>query len=126
MHQTTLSLLRASAALSSHTPSPTSGLPRPTLADTHLFLLKQLLILKQQIVRFDIEFVSPESDLDFTVLTSTFADVRGSTFNALFANLANPARLLGGIQALVPRVVENMLDAKVELDSRLRLSLIHI
>lgn len=39
---------------------------------------------------------------------------------SLFANLANPGRLLGGIQALVPRVVENMLDAKVELDTRLR------
>lgn len=109
----------------SHIPSPQSGLPRPTQADAHLFLLKQLLILKQQILAFDIEFVSPESALDFTSLTSTFADLRigganAITFGSLFANLTNPGRLIGGIGALVPRVVENMLDAKVELDAQLR------
>lgn len=83
--------------------------------DAQLFLLQQLLILKQQIVAFDIEFVTPEVSLDFSSVTSTFWELRerGGLFNPL-----NLARLVGG--GLVPRVVENMIDAKVELDGRLR------
>lgn len=82
-----------------------------------MFLLKQLLILKQQIVAFDIEYVSAQADVnfDFSNITNTFFELRerGGLFNP-----GNLLRLVGG--ALVPRVVENMLDAKAELDARLR------
>ncbi|KAL9055691.1 MAG: hypothetical protein Q9162_003417 [Coniocarpon cinnabarinum] len=83
--------------------------------DGQLFLLRQLLILKQQIVAFDIEFVTPEIDVDFSGITSTFWELRerGGLFNA-----TNLVRLLGN--SLMPRVVENMLDAKAELDAQLR------
>ncbi|OAT06707.1 golgi complex component Cog3 [Blastomyces gilchristii SLH14081] len=105
VHQTTLSLHAASTQISTKT-SPT---------DAQLFLIKHLLLLKQQIVAFDIEFVSPDISIDFSSVTNTFWELRerGGLFNP-----RNLMRLLGG--GLLPRVVENMLDAKVELDGRLR------
>lgn len=105
MHSTTTSLLTASTQISSRA-SPT---------DANLFLIAHLLRLKQQIVAFDIEFVTPEVTFDFFSLTNTFYELRER------GNLWNPAswvRLVGG--GLMPRVVENMLDAKAELDGRLR------
>ncbi|KAB8360657.1 hypothetical protein FH972_024395 [Carpinus fangiana] len=101
VHQTTLSLANAAKQIA----------VKGTATDSQLFLLKQLLILKQQIVAFDIEFVQPEMNLDFSSITSTFWELRerGGLFNAVY----NAGRLM-------PRVVENMLDAKAELDSRLR------
>ena len=106
VHQTTLSLTSASASISAKT-SP---------ADGQLFLLRHLLLLKSQIVAFDIEFVTPDIVFDFSGLGNTFYELRerGGLFN-----YRNWLRLFstGG---LLPRVVENMLDAKVELDGRLR------
>ena len=83
--------------------------------DGQLFLIKHLLILKQQIVAFDIEFVTPDVSFDFSGVTNTFWELRerGGLFNP-----RNLVRLVG--RGLVPRVVENMLDAKAELDGRLR------
>lgn len=77
--------------------------------------MSHLLILKQQIVAFDIEYVAPDVSLDFSGVTSTFFELRerGGLFNP-----RNLMRLVG--HGLLPRVVENMLDAKVELDGRLR------
>lgn len=78
-------------------------------------MIKHLLILKQQIVAFDIEYVTPDISLDFSGVTNTFWEIRerGGLFNP-----GNLMRLVGG--GLFPKVVENMLDAKVELDGRLR------
>ncbi|KAL8867819.1 MAG: hypothetical protein Q9174_005413, partial [Haloplaca sp. 1 TL-2023] len=106
VHSTTLSLHHASTLIS------TSRTP----ADAHLFLIKHLLILKQQIVAFDIEYVTQSDiNLDFSSITNTFYELRerGSLFDP-----RNLWRHLGG--NLLPKVVENMLDAKVELDGRLR------
>ena len=105
MHQTTLSLAQASNQISS----------KASPADAQLFLLKQLLILKQQIVAFDIEFVTPEMGVDFSAITNTFWELRerGGLFNP-----GNLVRLVGN--SFMPRVVENMLDAKAELDAQLR------
>ncbi|KAH2419104.1 hypothetical protein KXV44_008035 [Aspergillus fumigatus] len=104
VHQTTLSLHQASAQISSK-----------STADGKLFLMSHLLILKQQIVAFDIEYVAPEVSFDFSGITNTFWELRerGGLFNP-----RNLMRLVG--HGLLPRVVENMLDAKVELDGRLR------
>ena len=77
--------------------------------------MSHLLILKQQIVAFDIEYMAPEVSLDFSGVTSTFWELRerGGLFNP-----RNLMRLVG--HGLLPRVIENMLDAKAELDGRLR------
>ncbi|KAJ5541570.1 hypothetical protein N7494_006646 [Penicillium frequentans] len=105
VHQTTLSLHNASILISN----------KATPSDGQLFLMGHLLILKQQIVAFDIEYVAPEVSFDFSGVTSTFWELRerGGLFNP-----RNLMRLVG--HGLIPRVVENMLDAKVELDGRLR------
>ncbi|KAJ5493106.1 hypothetical protein N7539_001852 [Penicillium diatomitis] len=105
VHQTTLSLQSASTLIANKS-SP---------ADGQLFLMSHLLILKQQIVAFDIEFVAPEVSLDFSGVTNTFWELRerGGLFNP-----RNLMRLVG--HGLIPRVVENMLDAKLELDGQLR------
>lgn len=88
---------------------------RASPTDANLFLISHLLRLKQQIVAFDIEFVTPEVSFDFSSVTNTFYELRDR------GGLWNPAswvKLVGG--GLMPRVVENMLDAKAELDGRLR------
>ena len=107
VHHTTLSLQRASTALTSH----------KTPLDGQLFLLKYLLTLKQQIVAFDIEYITPDVTFDFSGVTSTFYELRdrGGLFDprALW-------RLVSGGSLLLPRVVANMLDAKAELDGCLR------
>lgn len=105
MHQTTLSLHRAAALIST----------RATKIDGQLFLIKHLLILKQQIVAFDIEYVTPDVSFDFSGFTNTFWELRerGGLFDP-----RNLWRFMAG--GLLPKVVENMLDAKVELDGRLR------
>lgn len=105
VHHTTLSLHRASSLLKT----------RASAVDGQLFLLKHLLSLKQQIVAFDIEYVTPDVSFDFSGVTNTFYELRerGGLFDP-----RNLWRLIG--RGLLPRVVENMLDAKAELDGRLR------
>ena len=105
MHQTTLSLDHASTLISS----------KSTVIDGQLFLIKHLLILKQQVVAFDIEYVTPDISFDFSGVTNTFWELRerGGLFDP-----RNLWKFVGG--DLLPKVVENMLDAKAELDGRLR------
>jgi hypothetical protein len=98
-----MSLTQASTLLSKST-SPT---------DAALFLVSHLLLLKQQIVAFDIEFVTPETVVHYNMssITNTFWELRSR------GGLFNPRNLVG---LLIPKVVENMLDAKAEVDARLR------
>ena len=105
VHQTTLSLQSAATQISSN----------KTTTDGQLFLLRHLLLLKSQIVAFDIEFVTPDISFDFSGVANTFYELRerGGLFNP-----RNLMRLVRG--GLFPQVIENMLDAKVELDGRLR------
>ena len=107
VHQTTLSLQHASTLVTQR--------PSNSAVDGRLFLIKHLLILKQQIVAFDIEYVTPEVSFDFSSVTNTFWELRerGGLFDP-----SNLWRIMGG--GLLPKVVENMLDAKVELDGSLR------
>ncbi len=107
VHQTTLSLQHASTLVTQR--------PNNSAVDGRLFLIKHLLILKQQIVAFDIEYVTPEVSFDFSSVTNTFWELRerGGLFDP-----SNLWRIMGG--GLLPKVVENMLDAKVELDGSLR------
>lgn len=101
VHQTTISLVTASATISKQS-SPSDG---------NLFLLKHLLLLKQHIVAFDIEFISSDVNIDFTSFTSTFWELRerGGLFDP-----RNWGRML------IPTIVRDMRDAKGELDGRLR------
>ena len=80
-------------------------------------MIKHFLILKQQIVAFDIEYVTPDISFDFSGMTNTFWELRerGGLFDP-----RNLWKFMSSGGALLPKVVENMLDAKVELDGRLR------
>lgn len=106
VHSTTQSLVEAARQITN----------KASASDGQLFLLRHLLLLKSQIIAFDIEYVAPDVHFDFSGVTNTFYEIRerGGLFNPrawvkLFSS--------GG---LLPRVVENMLDAKVELDGQLR------
>lgn len=82
--------------------------------DSELFHLKNLLMLKAQIQQFDIEYVSNETFLDFSGIGDIIHKIRNGT--SVFTE--------GGIVELaretVPRVVNNMFDARTELQTELR------
>ena len=125
VHETTYSFVRASNLVRSQKNSLKGAKNNPPgnamdqTAHGQLFLLAHLLLLKSQIVAFDIEFSpQPEVSFDFSNLTNTFYELqssRGGLFNPL-----NLVRFVGKGRDLLPRVVENMLDAKEELDGCLR------
>ncbi|KAF8250272.1 Sec34-domain-containing protein [Wilcoxina mikolae CBS 423.85] len=107
VHATTRSLLAASQSLSKSRSDP---------ADSQLFLIRHLLLLKEQLVAFDIEYAhQPDVNIDFSTITGTFSSLRttGSLFspNGLFTLVKSAA---------MPKVITSMLDAKTELDVRLR------
>jgi conserved oligomeric Golgi complex subunit 3 len=79
-----------------------------TQIDADLFLIKHLLILKEQIGAFDIEFVRPETEIDFSRVVKEFSS----------GHIFSPTAF-----ARIPVVVENMLDAKEELDGKLRVAI---
>lgn len=80
--------------------------------------MKHLLLLKQQIVAFDIEYITPDVGFDFSGMASTFYELRDR--GGLFDPRSLWRLVSGNGGTLLPRVVENMLDAKAELDGRLR------
>lgn len=122
VHQTLLSISNA-ATMIPHLKPPTADqfTPKqdpPPSTSTNLFLLTHLLYLKTHLVAFDISSNSldPDISVDFTSALNTFHELRerGGLFNPVHL-----MRLIGN-GTLLPRVVENMLDAKLELDGRLR------
>ena len=115
VHSTTQSLIQASRLITSTHPHTTNA------HDARLFLIKHLLLLKHQILAFDIEYVHhPDTTFDFSMLTTLLTTIRAQGTAALLPG--NIWRLLTTTApgALVPKVITNMLDAKTELDSHLR------
>ena len=121
VHQTLLSLTAASTQIP---PPPKPNSPKqvqaPVSTPSHLFLLTHYLHLKTHLLAFDISSstLNPDITFDFSGPLSTFSELRSGRGLQLF----NPVTLMRLISngTLLPRVVENMLDAKVELDGRLR------
>jgi len=83
-------------------------------SDADLFLIKHLLILREQIGAFDIEFVRPETEINFSKVVDRF---REFSPGAIFS----PTALRKVAQ--LPVVVENMFDAKEELEGKLRIAI---
>ncbi|KAL9625516.1 MAG: hypothetical protein Q9160_000226 [Pyrenula sp. 1 TL-2023] len=116
VHLTTSSLTTAATLISNKTAAPKTPQPHTTprqsplspQTTSSLFLLTHLLLLKSSLVTFDIDPTSLTPDISFDLPTLLSA-----------LRSANPATIT---RTLVSGslVVTNMLDAKAELDARLR------
>lgn len=96
--------------------------------DGYLFLLKHLIILKDQLAAFDIEYSDEkeEAALDLSTVTGAFWDLTNRSPTELFApsalyNLASSTLSKLSAAGYLSRKVENMSDARDELDDQTRL-----
>ncbi|XP_056176862.1 conserved oligomeric Golgi complex subunit 3 isoform X2 [Syzygium oleosum] len=88
---------------------------RSTAMDGQLFLIKHLLILREQISPFDIEFSVTHKELDFSHLLEHLRRIlRGQ------ASLFDWSRSTSLARTLSPRVLESQVDAKKELEKSLK------
>lgn len=85
----------------------------------HLFLIKHLLILREQITPFDVDFAIKEVFLDFAKLKTAAYGLlsKGSQLLSISSNNALLEFLLEG----VPQLSEYYIDSKKEVDAELKL-----
>ncbi|KAI8137696.1 Sec34-like family-domain-containing protein [Fennellomyces sp. T-0311] len=83
--------------------------------DGQLFLIKHLLVLKEQLAPFEANLVHSGKTLDFSHVTDTL-----SSFQQNRALIFNPNALIGLAQRGMPRVVEISLDSRRDIDRELK------
>lgn len=79
------------------------------LLDTQLALLKNLLLIRDQIQNFDIQYISKETYLDFSGLLKGINDIRKRSLSIFQMGFDS-----------VPKIISNMVDARLELIAELR------
>jgi len=97
-----------------------SSNPKKSPADGKLFEIKHLLILREQIIPFQSEFLVRETSLDFTKVKNaamTLLNKKGEILNISSSNALLEFLLEG-----TPGVHEHLRDSKKEVDRRLKAS----
>lgn len=92
----------------------------PSELDSQLFLIKHLLILREQIAPFETEMSVREVNLDFTPTALAFSEFlarRGTLFQLNKSNA-----LVGLVQHGIPAVQEQELNSKKDLENELKRS----
>lgn len=85
--------------------------------EAHLFYLKNLLMLNSQLENFEIQFVRTETSLDFTSgLLELLTILRQGS---LYVNINSKGGFLELVRKSAPRVIDDMMDAKREIDMEL-------
>lgn len=85
--------------------------------DAKLFYLKNLIILKNQLNNFDIQFVRTETSLDFTGGIQELIQIFRS--GELYVKFNEKGGLLELVKKSVPKVINDMIDAKREIELEL-------
>ena len=105
IHETSLSIMRASGEVA-----------RKDKIDGYIFAIKNLVLLKNLILAYEISGSRQAAALDFTRMWTTFSELRNR--GGLFDVRAYYTLITTG--ELLPEVVTTVQDARVELDGLLR------
>lgn len=85
--------------------------------DAKLFYLKNLITLKNQLNNFDIQFVRTETSLDFTSGIQELIQIFRN--GQLYVKFNETGGLLELVKKSTPKVINNMIDAKREIELEL-------
>lgn len=110
IHESTKSILRAGVVMNRMT-APNGG-----PVNSQLFMIYQFLQLKDFIINKEVMSTRTQTVLELPDPRSTFKDLRSR--GHIFSPTAYYGLLTSGV--LLPRVMENILDARTELDGELR------
>lgn len=88
--------------------------------DAHLFMIKHLLFLREQIAPFDVDFCVTDTDLDFSHMRNHLRAIMAGELSLFTLTSSNAVVQMLGKGG--PRVMQTQLDSKRELERQLKLA----